>query len=51
MKSARAIDENTVEVTLVDGTVDLLKLKNFYDTKAKPGVELHRNGKLLEKTN
>ena len=51
VKSARAIDENTVEVTLVDGTVDLLKLKNFYDTKAKPGVELHRNGKLLEKTN
>ena len=50
VKSARALDENTVEVTLVDGTVDQLKFNNFYDTQLKPSVELYRNGKLLEKT-
>lgn len=50
VKSARALDENTVEVTLVDGTIDRLKINNFYSTQAKPSVELHRNGKLLEKT-
>ena len=50
VQSVRALNENTVEVTLVDGTVDLLTLRNFYDTSAKPSVELRRNGTVLEKT-
>ncbi len=50
VKSVRALDENRVEVTLSDGTVDLLTLRNFYNPQAKPSVELRRNGTLLEKT-
>lgn len=50
VKSARALDENTIEIKLVDGKVELLKLRNFYDVQAKPSVELYRNGSLLEKT-
>ena len=50
VKSTRALDENTIEIKLVDGKVELLKLRNFYDVQAKPSVELYRNGSLLEKT-
>lgn len=48
VRSARAMDDETIEVLLVDGTKDILKIKNFYDKDAKPSVELHRNGALLE---
>ncbi len=50
VKSARALDAGTIEVTLVDGTVDTIKLVDFYSTSDKPSVELYRNGKLLEST-
>jgi hypothetical protein len=50
VKSVRAVDADTIEVTLVDNTVDLVKLSGLYSRNDIPSVELYRNGKLLEKT-
>ncbi len=51
VKSVRAVDAGTIEVQLVDGQLDRIKLDGFYSEDAVPSVELYRNGKLLEKTN
>lgn len=50
VQSARAIDKNTIEVKLIDGTIDIIKIKDFYTDQATPKVEMYRNGKLLEVT-
>jgi len=48
--SAKALDAATVEVKLIDGTTDRIRIDGLNDRKAIPTVKLYRNGKLLEQT-